>query len=147
MRYTRYSMKAAQFNTYGGTDVIEINNNAVTPQPSEKQVLIKVFAASINPVESAIRNGYMKKMLSLTLPANLGGDFSGVVSKVGNQVTEFKIGDEVYGVANQFKGGSGAVAEFVTANIITTSLKPKTTDHIHSAALPLVETSADQAIK
>lgn len=140
-------MKAAQFSTYGPASVIEINATTPEPEPSSGQILVKVSAAGINPVESAIRNGYMKDMLPLTLPAIVGGDFSGVITEVGEGVTEFAVGDEVYGLGNPFKGGSGAVAEFVSVQATTTGLKPESIDHFGAAALPLAGTSALQAIE
>jgi NADPH:quinone reductase-like Zn-dependent oxidoreductase len=140
-------MKAAQYNKYGDTSVIEINQNAVNPTPGKGQILVKVIAASINPVESAIRSGYMQQMLPLTFPVNLGGDFSGIVKQVGDEVTEFKAGDLVYGIANQFKGGSGSVAEFVVANAANSAHKPTIIDDVNSAILPLVGTSSIQAIE
>lgn len=140
-------MKAAQFNKYGDTSVIELNADAVNPQPGKGQLLIEVHAAGINPVESAIRNGYMKEMLPLNFPVNLGGDFSGVVIEIGEDVSDFKQGDVVYGLANPFKGGSGSVAEFVVANASNSGFKPTSIDDIQAAALPLVGTSAIQALE
>jgi NADPH:quinone reductase-like Zn-dependent oxidoreductase len=139
-------MKAAQFNTYGDTSVIEINENAENVQAKAGQILVEVVSAGLNPVESAIRKGYMQQMLPLSLPANIGGDFSGVVAAVGSGVTQFKVGDEVYGIANQFKGGSGSVAAYVTANTANTALKPASIGHTEAAGLPLVGTSAIQAL-
>lgn len=140
-------MKAAQYNKYGDTSVIEINEKAEAPQLKNGQVLVEVIATGINPIEVAIRNGYTQEMLPLTFPVNLGGDFSGVVSKVGEGVIDFKAGDEVYGIANPFKGGSGAAAEFVVANAVNTGFKPGSVDHVNAAALPLSGTSAVQALE
>lgn len=140
-------MKAVQFTTYGSPDVLAVNENATIPQISEGHILVEVAAASINPVESAFRNGYMQKMMPLTFPATTGGDFSGKVTAVGEGVTGFAVGDEVYGVANPFKGGSGAVAEFVSASAVSSAHKPTSIDHTQAAALPLVGTSALQALE
>lgn len=140
-------MKAAQYNKYGDTSVIEINDSATAPQPQKGQILVEVVAAGINPVEAAIRNGYMQQMLALMFPVTLGGDFSGKITGVGEEVTEFQIGDEVYGIANPFKGGTGAVAKFVCANASNSALKPTTIDDIKAAGLPLVGASALQAIE
>jgi NADPH:quinone reductase-like Zn-dependent oxidoreductase len=140
-------MKAAQFNKYGDTSVIEINENAENPQVTAGQILVEVASAGINPVESAIRNGYMQQMLPLTFPANLGGDFSGVVLLLGKDVTGFNIGDEVYGIANPFKSGSGSVAGYVVANAASSALKPGSVSHDQAAALPLAGSSAVQAIE
>lgn len=140
-------MKAAQFNSYGSPDVIEINPNANKPAVKSGQILVEVHAAGINPIESAIRNGNVQQMLKLDFPANTGGDFSGVILEVGANVPEFNVGAEVYGIASQFKGGSGAAAEFASANASNVGFKPKSVDHTQAAALPLVGTSALQAIE
>lgn len=140
-------MKAAQFNKYGDTSVIEINENVEKPQVAKGQILVEVHAAGVNPIESIIRNGYMQQMIPLSFPVTTGGDFSGTVSEVGEDVTDFKVGDEVYGVAHQLFGGSGTAAEYVAANITNSGSKPNTIDHIQAASLPLVGTSAIQALE
>lgn len=140
-------MKAVQINTYGGIDVLEINENAPKPAPSKNQVLVGVHAASINPVDWKLRAGYLKEWMPLKFPATLGGDFSGVVREVGEGVSEFSIGDEVFGSAIVLNGGSGSFAEFVAANTGNTALKPKTVDFVEASALPLAGASAVQALE
>ncbi len=140
-------MKAAQFNKYGDTSVIEINQNADKPTLSEGQILVQVYATGINPFESAVRNGYMAKIKELNFPVTLGGDFSGKIIDIHSSVANFKVGDQVYGNANPFKGGSGAVAEFVAAKVDFTALKPLSLSHEDAASLPLAGTSALQAIE
>lgn len=139
-------MKAAQYNSYGSAEVIEINN---IPEPavSKGQVLVEVHAASINPIDWKVRAGYMKDKMPLKFPVTIGGNFSGVVKKVADGVTEFKIGDEVYGQALTLNGGSGSIAEFVASNAANTAYKPKTVNHIEAASLPLVGVSALQALE
>ncbi|MCZ7380202.1 MAG: NADP-dependent oxidoreductase [Candidatus Methanoperedens sp.] len=139
-------MKAAQIKKYGGSEVVEINNNAPKPTVSEGHLLIEVHAAGINPVDWKIREGYMAQMLPLKFPATLGGDFSGVVVEVGAGVSGYKKGDEVYGQAGTLRGGSGSFAEFVLADIKITALKPKNINHNEAAALPLTGVSAWQAL-
>ena len=139
-------MKAAQFNKYGGPEVIEINNEAKKPELKEGQVLVEVYAAGLNPVESAIRSGYMKDMLPLEFPVNAGGDFSGVISE-SNGVGDFKTGDEVYGIGNHFKGATGSLAEYIAVNNINVALKPKSITFEQAAALPLVGVSTIQGLE
>lgn len=98
-------MKAAQINKYGGYDVFEVNNNALKPTIGEGKILVEVHAASINPFDKTVRLGLVKNMMPLNFPAILGGDFSGVVKETGEGVTEFKVGNEVYGSANLCSGG------------------------------------------
>lgn len=140
-------MKAAQYNKYGGPEVIEINENAPKPTVASGQVLVEVHAASLNPFDYKLRTGYMQKMIPLKFPFTIGGDFSGVVVELGPNVSGFKIGDEVYGQALVLNGGSGAIAEFAASNVANAAHKPKSVDHIKAASLPLVGASAIQALE
>jgi NADPH:quinone reductase-like Zn-dependent oxidoreductase len=137
-------MKAAQMKGYGSSDeVIEINKDAPAPNdPSAGKVLVKIKAAGINPVDWKIREGYMQQMIPLQFPSSLGADFSGVIEKVGQGVSEFRQGDEVYGQASMLSGGSGAFAEMALANADTIAHKPKSLSHPEAAGLPLVGVSA-----
>lgn len=143
-------MKAVQINTYGGIDVLEINENAPKPAPSKNQILVEVYAASINPIDWKIRAGHLSKM-PLEFPIRLGGDFAGVITEVGEDGQpaggDLKIGDEVYGSAIVLNGGSGSFAQFLVANSKNTARKPKSANFEEAAALPLVGTSAVQAIE
>jgi alcohol dehydrogenase len=140
-------MKAVQIDNYGSNEVIKLNNNAEKPSLKPGQILVEVYAASLNPVDKAIREGYMQKMLPLSFPITLGGDFSGVVMEVAPGEDNFKIGDGVYGQAIVANGGSGSLAEFTAANSSNTALKPKSIDFDQAASLPLVGASALQAIE
>lgn len=139
-------MKAAQINAYGGSEVVEMNGQAPTPAVVDGSMLVEVHAAGVNPVDWKIREGYMQKMVPLKFPATLGGDFSGVVMEVGNTVSAFQPGDEVYGQAIIVGSGSGSFAEFVSANAGSAAQKPKTVNHTEAAALPLAGVSALQAL-
>ena len=138
-------MKAAQFSGYGGVEVIEINE-VPKPAPAKNQVLIEVHAATINPFDYKLRRGYMKDAMPLELPLTLGGNLSGVVTELGTEVTNFKIGDEVFGQSYAFGGGSGAIAEYAVASEENIALKPKNINHIEAGSLPLVGVSAIQAL-
>ncbi len=140
-------MKAVQYNTYGGPDVLEINENAPKPSISATQVLVEVYAASVNPFDSKVREGYLQKNLPLIFPVTIGGDFSGVVTEVGKEVMGFNVGDEVYGQSININGGSGSFAEFIASNAGNTAIKAKDLDYIQSASLPLVGVSAIQALE
>ena len=140
-------MKAVQINTYGGNEVLEINGNASKPTLAQGQVLVEVHAASLNPVDGAIRAGYLKEMVPLSFPATLGGDFSGVVTEGGEAVSDFKVGDPVYGQAILLNGGSGSLAQFVAANTANTARKPQNVNYVEAAALPLAGVSALQALE
>ena len=135
-------MKAAQINKYGGSEVVEINKNVPKPAASRGQLLVEVYAAGVNPIDWKIREGY----IPLKFPATLGGDFSGVVADIGEGVSGFKKGLEVYGYASVLGGGSGSFAEFVLADTKVIAVKPKNITHIEAGALPLTGVSAWQAL-
>lgn len=139
-------MKAVQINKYGGPEVLEINPNVAEPAIKPGQVLVQVYASSINPFDSVILAGYMEKMMPLKFPTTLGGDFSGVILKIADDVKDFKVGDRVYGQAIVFNGGSGAFAELVASNTKNLFLMPKNINYEDAASLPLVGSSAIQAI-
>jgi len=139
-------MKAVQVNSYGGPEVLEIND---IPKPTAREgyVLVENHAASINPFDVKLRSGMFQKMIPLQFPATLGGDFAGVVAEVGEGVSEYAVGDEVYGQAIILGGGSGTYAEFVAAKAGQISHKPKNINFLEAGALPLVGSSAIQAIE
>ncbi|HVZ12448.1 MAG TPA: NADP-dependent oxidoreductase [Patescibacteria group bacterium] len=139
-------MKAVQINKYGGNEVLEIKD---TPNPTlkERQILIENYAASINAIDWKFRAGYLQEMAPVPLPVTLGGDFAGKVAEVGKEVTEFKVGDEVYGQAIILNGGSGSMAETVVANFTNTALKPTSVNFEEASALPLVGVSASQGLE
>lgn len=139
-------MKATQINTYGGSEVVEINNQVQKPTLTEDSLMVEVHAAGVNPVDWKIREGYMQKMVPLKFPVTLGGDFSGIVTEVGEGVSNFKPGDEVYGQAIMVGGGSGSFAEFVSAKVESVAPKPKSITQTEAAALPLAGVSALQAL-
>jgi len=139
-------MKAVQFSQYGGPEVLKVTN-IDKPTLKEGQVLIEVYAASLNPVDWKVRAGYMKDYFTLEFPVTIGGNFSGVVQEVGAGVLEFQVGDEVYGQSIVLNGGSGSFAEMTVSNAQNTAPKPKNVDHIQAAALPLVGVSALQALE
>ncbi|MBI3980753.1 NADP-dependent oxidoreductase [Candidatus Microgenomates bacterium] len=140
-------MKAVQISSYGENEVLEIKENASQPSLKKGQILVENYAASINAIDWKLRAGYLQKMTSVSLPITLGGDFAGKVSQVGEGVSEFKIGDEVYGQAIILNGGSGSIAEFLAANSTNSALKPKTVSFEEAAALPLAGVSALQALE
>ena len=140
------AMKAAQFDKYGGPEVITIREVPI-PTPSESQCLVEVHAATINPFDYKVRRGYMKDGMPLKLPLTIGGNLSGVITKLGSEVTDFKVRDEIFGQSYAFGGGSGAIAEYAVCNTDNIALKPKNIDHIQAGSLPLVGVSAIQALE
>ena len=139
-------MKALQIRSYGNQDVLILNEKAAKPVPGDNQVLIKTYAVAINPVDWKIQEGLVQHLVTLLFPFTLGMDFSGVIESVGKNVTEFKVGDEVYGMSNVFSGGTGTLAEFFVTDKNTVAHKPKSLSHEQAAAYPLVGISALQAL-
>ena len=88
-------MKAVIIHVYGGLDVLKLEE-LPRPEPKEDEVLIRVIAASINPVDVAIRQGYLARMIGDKLPLIPGMDAAGVVEKTGAKMGKFKAGDPVY---------------------------------------------------
>ena len=139
-------MKSVQIKKYGSSKAIEINQSAPEPIVSVGKVLVIVKAAGVNPIDWKIREGYMQQKFQLQFPSTLGMDFSGVIKQVGEGVSAFKQGEEVYGQASVVTGGSGAFAEMAVANADSIADKPRNLSHTEAAALPLVGISAWQAL-
>ena len=131
-------MKAVRVNEYGKPVQLE---NIPQPKPASDEALVRVHAASINPVDAAILAGYMSFMTSL--PLTLGTDFSGEVVEVGSEVTHVKPGDAVYGLIPM---GSGAFTEYVTPKASQVALKPKSLDYIQASTVPLPSMAAWQSL-
>lgn len=138
-------MKAAQISEYGDASVIQINE-ADTPSITQGQVLVEVHAASLNPVDTALRAGYMKEMAPLHLPVTLGGDIAGVVTDVAGDVVGVRAGDKVYGQSLAVMGNSGAFAQFAATAAAQIARAPMNLDFQQAASLPLVGVSALQAL-
>ena len=130
-------MKAIRIHEFGGTEVLKLEETE-RPVPAPDEILIKVFASGINPVDCVVRNGgndFLKSFI--TLPMTLGWDAAGIVEEVGSEVTDFKKGDEVYGVPN-FPGTNGSYAEYCAAKGCQFAIKPKSISFNEASGVPLV---------
>jgi NADPH:quinone reductase-like Zn-dependent oxidoreductase len=123
------TMKAVQIHAFGGPEVLQYED-VPQPQPNANEILVRVHAAGVNPVDWKIREGY----LSATLPLIMGIDFSGMVESVGSGVTKYRSGDAVFG---QVADESGGYAEYAVAMESDVARKPEGLDHIRAAALPV----------
>ena len=134
-------MKAAVIREYGAA--IEISD---VPQPAllADSVLIEVHAASVNPVDGIVQAGYLKEMMPITFPFTMGFDVSGVVVEVGDQVSKFKIGDEVFSRPNGMQAGT--IAEYAVIKEEELAIKPSNISHQEAASIPLVGLTAWQAM-
>lgn len=135
-------MKAIRFHDYGGPEVLKYEDMP-RPEPQQGEVLIQVRAASVNPLDLAVREGWMASMIPLQLPAIAGVDVAGIVKATGKGVTDFSIGQDVYGFLSM---GSGAYAEYATVAIETIASQPQTLDYVEAASVPLAATAAWQAL-
>jgi len=137
------TMKAVCIYGYGGPEVL-VYEDAPRPHPGDGEVLVRVHAAGINPVDWKIREGHLKEMLHHTLPLILGWDVSGVVETAGAGLARLKVGDEVFSRPDISR--DGAYAEFIVIKESDVALKPKSIDHLHAAALPLAGLTAWQTL-
>ena len=136
-------MKALQITRYGDRSVLELNEIAI-PTPAANEVLIKVKAAGVNPVDWKVREGYLQGFLDHLLPLTLGWDVSGEVAAVGNQVTHLKVGDEVY--SRPDIGKNGSYAEYMTVVADEVAKKPSALTWQEAAGVPLAALTAWQAL-
>src|SRR6266481_5238166 len=137
------TMKAVRIHTYGGPEVLRYED-APRPVPAAGEVLIKIHAAAVNPVDWKVRAGHLKDMLKYQLPLIPGWDAAGVIEDVGAGVTRLKRGDEVYTRPDISRDGT--YAEYITVREPEVALKPKFLDHVHAAAIPLAALTAWQAL-
>jgi NADPH:quinone reductase-like Zn-dependent oxidoreductase len=136
-------MKAVQINRFGDRSVLELND-IIIPTPAANEVLIKVKSAGVNPVDWKIREGHLQPMLNHKLPLTLGWDVSGEVVAAGDQVSQLKVGDNVYSRPDITKNGS--YAEYMTAVAEEVAIKPKSLSWQEAAGVPLAALTAWQAL-
>jgi NADPH2:quinone reductase len=131
-------MKAAMLNEFGSFDSFIISE-IPTPKPKFQEVLVKVFASSVNPLDYQVRRGDYKN--ELTLPVITGHDISGVIVEIGSGVENFDVGDEVY-YSPEIFNGQGSYAQYHCAHESIIGLKPKNISHLEAATLPLAAGTA-----
>ncbi|WP_395450026.1 zinc-dependent alcohol dehydrogenase family protein [Aminobacter sp. UC22_36] len=131
-------MRAMVLKAFGGPENVNLAR-LETPRPAPGEVLVRLQAASVNPVDVRIRNGLP---IGPALPAVLGADLAGTVEAIGEGVTDLVPGDEVYGCAGGVKGLGGTFAEYIAADARLLAPKPKNLSMIEAAALPLVSITA-----
>lgn len=138
-------MKAMMIKAFGGNDVFEYAEIA-KPDVKAGHVVVKVAATSVNTVDTMIRQMGEELPLSPALPAVLGMDFAGTVDAVGKGVTEFSVGDEIYGCAGGLADLQGTLAEYMLADAKLVAHKPKNLSMREAAALPLVAITAYEGL-
>jgi NADPH:quinone reductase-like Zn-dependent oxidoreductase len=137
------TMQAVSLHSYGDPDVLVLEEMP-RPQPGAGEVLIRVHAAGVNPLDWKVRAGHVKGWLPHRLPLIPGWDVSGVVEAAGPEVTAFKIGDAVYGMLDFMR--NGAYAEYVLTRTKHLALKPNRLDPIQAGAVPLASLTAWQSL-
>lgn len=141
-----FTMKAMIIKEFGSSEVFELAEIA-KPKLKAGHILIKVMATSVNTVDTMIRQmGEALAPLSPALPGVLGMDFAGKVEAVGEGVSDFVIGDEVYGCAGGLAELQGTLAEYILADNNLVAHKPKSLSMRQAAALPLVGITAYEGL-
>lgn len=136
---TTGTMKAVHIHEMGGPEVLRYEDVPI-PEPGPHEVLVRVNAAGVNPVDWKIREGHFGR---IGLPAIMGSDFSGEVEALGPEVMEFRVGEPVFGsVADE----SGSYAEFALADTSMIIEKPAGVDYVQAAAVPIPALTAWQAL-
>ncbi|MFF8911901.1 NADP-dependent oxidoreductase [Streptomyces sp. NPDC015032] len=132
--------RTVQFTEYGGPEVLQVVEREV-PLPGPGEVLVEVRAAGVNPLDWQLRSGAVAAMMPVAFPAVPGGDVAGVVRGVGEGVSDFVAGDEVFGSI-----GTGGCAEFVSAPAAQLARKPANVPWEVAAGLPVAVNTAFQAL-
>jgi NADPH:quinone reductase-like Zn-dependent oxidoreductase len=136
-------MKAIVVREYGGPEVLKYED-VPRREPKDDQILVRVIAAGVNPVDAMIRSGMFAKYEKDVFPMTPGADIAGVVEKVGSKITKFKAGDPVFAYVS-LKGGGG-YAEYALATERDMATKPKSLSYVEAAAVPIVALTAWQAL-
>lgn len=137
-------MKALTFQRYGKSPDIGFTT-VPTPTLQPDELLVRIHAVGLNPIDNAIPSGKFKPVLAFKLPATMGSDLAGVVTAVGSRVTRFKPGDEVF--ASLFDLGKGSLAEFAAVPESAAALKPSNLNFVQAASIPMVGLTVWQALK
>jgi NADPH:quinone reductase-like Zn-dependent oxidoreductase len=135
-------MKAVKFEKYGGLEVLQIEEIA-KPVAAKGQVLVKVKAAGINPGEASIREGRLAQQFPTTFPSGEGSDLAGVIEAVGEEVSGFKVGDEIIGFSNN----RASHAEYVLVDAENMILRPSNVSWEVGGALFVAGTTAWASVK
>lgn len=137
---TTHTITAIQVHDYGDADQLRLEQ-IPQPEPREGEVLVRLHAAGVNPVDWKIRTGWMKNFRPMTFPYIPGADLAGVVAQVGSGVTRWQLGQEVFG-----RGSQGTYAEYALAPAAALALKPSSLSFEEAATIPVGATTAWQGL-
>ncbi|MGY3564711.1 NADP-dependent oxidoreductase [Sinomonas sp. RB5] len=139
-------MKAIAYDHFGSADVLELKD-LPDPHPGSDSVLVEVKAASLNPVDYKVREGYLQGVIDAVFPVVPGWDVAGVVVKAGLDTPEFAVGDEILAYARKDVISGGTLAELVEVPVRTAARKPEGLSFEDAAALPLAGLTALQTVR
>lgn len=140
MKISTHTMQVIQAYNYGGPEQLQLEQQP-RPEPQAGEVLVRVHAAGVNPLDWKIRQGLMQNFMPMTFPYIPGIEVAGVVEDVGPGVTAFEIGQAVFG-----QSARGAYAEYITLSVETLALKPQTLSFAEAATVPVGATTAWRAL-
>ncbi|MBL7686242.1 MAG: NADP-dependent oxidoreductase [Deltaproteobacteria bacterium] len=138
-------MKAIVIEQFGGVEMLQLKE-VLKPEPQHGEILVKVKAAGVNPVDFKIRKGLLQTRMPHEFPIILGWDLAGIVEEVGEEVHEFKKGDAVYGYARKEMIRDGSYAEYLVLEPKHLAIKPKNISFEEAAAIPLAALTAYQSL-
>ena len=138
-------MKAVVINEFGGKEKLNLTD-VPTPQPAENEVLVRIKAAGVNPVDWKIREGWLKDLLPHEFPIILGWDLTGVVEKTGDRVERFAKGDHVFAYNRRPIVQQGTYAEYAAVPDDYITQSPQSLSFEESASIPLAALTAYQAV-
>lgn len=138
-------MKAATYEEFGGPEKIKITTLEV-PDLKEGEVLVRIKAAGVNPVDNAVREGYLKDFLPYEFPVIPGWDMAGVIEDRGFSARRFSVGDEVYAYARRPVVHYGTFAEYIVLPETYLAKKPQNISWEEAAGIPLVGLTAYQSL-
>ncbi len=139
------TMQAIRVHSYGTSDRLTLDTVPL-PNFSADEILVRVHAASVNPVDWKVCDGVLKEKLVMRMPFIPGGDFSGTVAAVGSAVTALRPETDVFGMTSTPGYRAGAFAEYVTVKATDVAVKPRRLDHVKAASIPLAALTAWQAV-
>lgn len=137
------TMKAVRIHEYGGPEVLKYEE-APRPNAGPGEVLVRIRAAGVNPVDWKVREGQRREVFAYRMPFVPGWDVSGVVETTGPNVSFLAKGDEVYGHPSVVR--NGAYAEFAVVPEAELAIKPRSVDHVHAASVPIAALTAWQGL-
>ncbi|EED36780.1 hypothetical protein NOR51B_2733 [Luminiphilus syltensis NOR5-1B] len=138
-------MRAVYYHEHGGADVLEVGDLPV-PEIAPNQVLVEVAAAGVNPIDRRLRGGELQEYISRTFPVVPGWDVAGRIVAVGDEVSDWEVGDDVIGLAFTWSIQHGSYAEFLPINADAIARKPSRFSFAEAAGLPLVSLTAWQSL-